>query len=91
MYMYIHINSYICTYLNIYNVYVYIYAYIHIQGRMSNDDKLEFTAKVTADLKAKMSLNKGEMSVLLVEMGTSVHICVYLYLYVYMYTNMFLF
>jgi Ca2+-binding EF-hand superfamily protein len=38
---------------------------------MSHDDKLEFTAKVTADLKAKMSLNKAEMSTLLVEMGVS--------------------
>ena len=39
------------------------------EGRMSNDEKAEYSAKVRADLKENLTLSKEEMSNLLVEMG----------------------
>lgn len=39
------------------------------EGRMSNDEKAEYTAKVRADLKENLTLSKEEMTSLLVEMG----------------------
>jgi hypothetical protein len=39
------------------------------EGRMSHDEKLEYTTKVRNDLKADLTLSKEEMTALLVEMG----------------------
>ena len=41
------------------------------EGRMSNDDKIEYIAKITAELKANLTLNKTDMASLLIEMGVT--------------------
>ena len=41
------------------------------EGRMSSDDKAEYTAKVTAELKANLTLSKNDMGALLIEMGVA--------------------
>ena len=39
------------------------------EGPMSSDDKMEYTAKITSELKSSLTLNKVDMTQLLVEMG----------------------